>query len=410
MADMKKIIIIGCGAAGMMAAAAAAENDAGVLVLEKNNSPGKKILITGGGRCNITNIDDANAMMAKVLRNPRFLYSALNEFNSADTMHFFTKIGLKTKVEAGGRVFPVTENAQDVVDVMMKYLRHLGVQFEFDCNVDKIVPRGTIFEIMSDKKTFRSDAAIITTGGLSAPHTGSDGGGFRLAKVLGHSITRLYPALVPLIAEESTAELMGLSIKANLKAFCDRKMVYSGCGDVMFTHYGLSGPVVLEASSYLAEKLHLKPEFLLDFMPGLTEKETDLLLLDIFYRNANKNIKNALEEILPDRLVTVLLRISGVKPDEKVRNIEKATRGLICRNIKGFALKVTGSAGFGAAVVTRGGVDVKQINPSTMESKIVAGLYFAGEILDVDGLTGGYNLQIAFSTGRLSGKSAAKMM
>jgi len=348
-------------------------------------------------------------MMAKTLRNSRFLHSALGKFDSAAARDFFHGIGLATKVEDIGKVFPASEDARDVVAVMQNHLRRLNVQTEFGFKVRQNVPRGTFFDIVGDK-TIRADAVIIATGGLSAPHTGSDGDGFRLAKALGHDVTKLYPALVPLVVDgDWIGSLMGLGVTAGLTAIVSGKTVYKGRGDVMFTHYGLSGPLVLEASAYLAAKIHLQPEICLDFMPDLAAKELDARILEVFGRNLNKAVANALDaEDLPARLVSVLLAALNIEADTKVRDVSKAERQNFCRNVKEFRMKISGSAGFGAAVITCGGVDVRQINPATMESKIVPGLYFAGEVLDVDALTGGYNLQIAFATGHLAGQSAAK--
>jgi len=404
---MKKIVVIGGGASGMMAASAATQAGADVVLLEKNSELGKKILITGGGRCNITNIDDAQAMMAKIPRNSRFLHSSLRNFDSATTIEFFRGIGLKTKVESGGKVFPQSDDAGDVVAAMSAHLRRLGVKIELDCAVAQNVPRGTFFDIATSGKNIRADAVIIATGGLSAPHTGSDGDGHRIAKTMGHDVTKLNPALVSLIVEGVTG-LMGLSAEAAMAAEVDGKVVFKGRGDVMFTHYGLSGPLVLSASAYLAEKMHLQPEICLDFVPDMTAKELDRQILDVFNRNMNKDAKNVLaESLLPQRLIAALFGASGMDADTKVRDVNKSQRESFCRSVKAFRLKVSGTAGFESAVITCGGVDVKQINPSTMASKIVPGLYFAGELLDVHGLTGGYNLQIAFSTGYLAGKSAA---
>jgi len=411
---MKTIAIIGAGAAGMIASVFAAQNGAKVRLIEKNNTPGKKILITGGGRCNLTNTDDAQATMAKILRNPRFMHSALRTFDSSATCDFFHSIGVDTKVEAGGRVFPVSDDAGDVVAALRANLRRLDVDIEYNCRVDKIVPRGTIFEIYCGGRIIKTDAVIIATGGLSAPQTGSDGDGLRFAKELGHGVTKLYPALVPLVVEGNFdfGGLMGLTVNAGIAAKAVGKMIFDGRGDIMFTHFGISGPVAFTASAHLAAKMHLAPEIVLDFAPDMDKKVLDALVLDIFNQNLKKSVKNALyaSAFLPERLVLATLLAADVKADVKVCDISRAMRERFCRVVKDFRLKVAGSLGFGAAVITCGGVDVKQINPATMESKVLPGLYFAGEILDVDGLTGGYNLQIAFATGHLAGISAASAL
>lgn len=409
---MKKIVVIGGGAAGLMAAAAAAGHGTDVRLIEKNPALGKKMLITGGGRCNITNIAEPKRMMDKILRNPCFLYSALHAFDSGALMTFLDEIGLAVKIEGGGRVFPVSDRASDVVDAFATKLKQLKVDVILGFGVDEIVPRETkgFYVKINNKRKIEADAVIVATGGLAAPDTGSDGAGYGFAKVLGHKITKLYPAIVPLVTEAAwTGDLAGLGLTdVGLAVFDGGKTAYCGRGDVMFTHQGLSGPVVLEAAAYLASRLHLGLEFSLDFVPDLNEKELDGHVLSIIGRNLNKKLSNALaaENLLPERLADFAAKLAEIKPEARACDLSKETRGRLCRQIKDFRIKITGSAGFGSAVITCGGVDVAEINPKTMESKLVPGLYFAGEVIDVDALTGGYNLQIAFSTGFLAGKSA----
>ena len=394
----------------MMAAATAAKYGAQVVLIEKNERLGAKMLITGGGRCNITNTADYRAMVDKVLRNPRFLYGALRGFDSQHLRNFLAHVGLDTKVEEAGRVFPVSNSAVDAMEALAAHLRQLKVNIRLNCNVKDIVPRGTSgFAInLSNDGKITADAVVIATGGLSVPRTGCTGDGHRFAKALGHKVTKLHPAIVPLVAEDGwISGLMGLGLPdVGLRAVLDGKEIYRGRGDVMFTHFGLSGPVVLEASSYLADKLHLGPQFYLDLAPNLPENDLNLQILHIFGQNLNKNLSNILGSLLPERMIPAVLEISGIGTDAKARDTTKTQRKNLCRNIKALGVKITGSAGFGTAMVTCGGVAAAEIEPSTMESKLVPGLYFAGEVLDVDALTGGYNLQIAFSTGHLAGRMA----
>ena len=401
---MKRIIVIGAGAAGMMAAGAAAVGGAKVCILEKNSAPGKKLLLTGGGRCNITNIDSAAGHMAKTLRNPRFLHSALRAFGPEDTLDFFRAIGIETKVGGGGRVYPVSEDAEDVVATLHRHLRGLGVDFKFGRDAAQILRRDAGFEVAG----LGADAVIVATGGLAAPHTGSDGAGYGFARAFGHNVTKLYPSLVPLVTYFDSAALMGLSVNAALTAFAAEKAVFKGRGDMIFTHNGISGPVVLAASAHLAARMHEKPRVVLDFAPEMNEKELSRVILDIFGNNPNKGVKNALMSagLLPEALWAAVLAAAGTDGAIKTHNVGKVARKDICRCAKAFALDIKATAGFGPAVITCGGVDLGQINPATMESKLVPQLYFAGEVLDVDALTGGYNLQIAFATGYLAGRSA----
>jgi len=402
---MKRIIIIGGGAAGIMSAAGAAENGADVLLLEKNAQLGKKLLLTGGGRCNITNTADAQGIIDATLRNPSFLYSALYSFDSAALRDFLHGIGLATKVGDAGRVFPTSEDAADVVRVFVHYLKKLGVQCITNAAVADVLQcdSGGFNVALADGRQFTADAVIIATGGLAAPHTGSDGDGYRFARDFGHGVTKLFPSLMPLLVQNiDTAALAGLSlIDIGLIAKCDDKIVYKDSGDVIFTHNGISGPLILRASAHLAKKLHISHEIYLDLAQNKTDKALDDEILSMFAQNPNRNVKNILAQLIPARLAAF---IGG---EAKAQDITKDQRKKIVQNIKAFRLQIAGGAGFGGAVITCGGINCDEINPGTMESKLVSGLYFAGELLDVDALTGGYNLTIAFATGRLAGLAAS---
>lgn len=394
-----------------MAAVAAAKNSlCRVVLIEKNEKIGKKMLITGGSRCNITNTDDASEMIGKVQRNPRFLYSALYGFDSAAMRAFLHDIGIATKTENAGRVFPVSDKSQDIVNAFLAYLHRLKTELLLNTIVLEIVqegPRSFIVKAESGNH-IKASAVIIATGGLSVPHTGSTGDGYRFAEKLGHRITKLHPALVPLISKEPfIKELAGLSLSdIGLLIKENGKKLYKDRGDMIFTHFGLSGPMMLRASSRIAGAVG--PVVLyLDFMPDKTEKDIDEYMLNILNKNSNKDIINALEGLLPERLLPVILQTAGIRPDIKARDITKDKRRRICCILKGFCIETIGNIGFSGAVITCGGVNCNEINPHTMESRLIPGLYFAGEVMDVDAFTGGYNLQIAFSTGYLAGKSAA---
>ena len=408
---MNTIAVIGGGAAGIMAAVAAAKNPlCHVVLIEKNEKIGKKMLITGGGRCNITNTDDALEMIDKVQRNPRFLYSALCGLNSAAMCEFLHNIGIATKTEDGGRVFPVSDNSLDIVNAFEAYLRKLKVKLMLNCDVTEISkeePNDFIVKT-GNGGIIKASAVIIATGGLAAPNTGSTGDGYKFAQKMGHDVTKLHPALVPLISKESfLKDLTGLSFSGiGLAVEANGKKIYKDRGDIIITHFGLSGPMVLRASSRIAD-INSPVRFYLDFMPDEDENDVDKHILDIINKNLNKDIINALEGLLPERLLPVILQSADVKPYIKARDITKDKRRRICSIIKGFCIEISGNMGFGGAVITCGGVSCKEINPKTMESKLITCLYFAGEVMDVDAFTGGYNLQIAFSTGYLAGKSAA---
>lgn len=404
---MKTVVVIGGGPAGMMAGGTAAQNGNKVILLEKKDRVGRKLFITGKGRCNVTNNTDPEGLIANTAGNPYFMYSAFYGFTSQDTMAFFEELGVKLKTERGNRVFPVSDKSGDIVRAMERFLKRTGVELRLNTQVDDIiVSDGKAVGVKVKNKIIDCDSVIIATGGLSYPVTGSDGDGFKFARHAGHSITELYPSLVPLItAEKWVAQLMGLSLKnVTLTIKADGKKLYSDFGEMLFTHKGISGPLVLTASRYVTA-LGKKAEAYIDLKPALTEKELDTRLLRDFAKYANKEFKNSLADLLPSKLIPIIIELSGIDPYKKVNEVTKEERQKLLKLLKNFKLTVTGTADYNEAVVTTGGVDVDEIDPSTMQSKLISGLYFAGEVIDVDAFTGGFNLQIAFATGHLAGIS-----
>ncbi len=426
--SMTRIAVIGCGAAGMMAALAAAESGGSVTVFEKNEKPGKKIYITGKGRCNVTNACDVTDYFDNVVRNPRFLYSAVYGYDSRMVMDFFEKNGCQLKIERGDRVFPVSDHSSDIIRTLYNAVKKAGVTVLFNTLVHSVESvSGRVSAITyssgSDPITRQEfDSVIICTGGLSYPSTGSTGDGFRFAKDLGHTVTELRPSLVPFeIKEDFVKSLQGLSLKnVGLKLFLsddtgeksdDRpknkknRPVYDGFGEMLFTHFGISGPLVLTASCYYERKKSAK--VFLDLKPALTEEQLDKRVLRDFESASNKQFKNALGALFPSKLIPVMVEISGIDPETQVNSITRKDRQSFVKLIKNVPLNVTGTRDFNEAIITRGGISVKEVDPSTMESKLIKGLYFAGEVLDVDTVTGGFNLQAAWSTGHLAGISAS---
>lgn len=411
---MSKVLIVGGGAAGMMAAVAAAEGGHDVLLLEKNEKLGKKLFITGKGRCNVTNACDIEELFQNVITNPKFLYSAFYGYDNHSLMDFFEKAGCPLKTERGERVFPVSDHSSDIIGALERKLQALSVGVELHTCVKEL-----LLENAGEKKSIRgvkvqngrkiyADAVIIATGGLSYASTGSDGDGYRFAKDCAHRLTECRPGLVPLETEESfCAELMGLALKnVAVSLVHNNKEIYSGFGEMLFTHFGVSGPLILSAASNYVKKAWGERAYLyIDLKPALSGEQLDKRLLRDFEENKNKAFKNALGGLFPARLIPIMITRSGIESDKKVNEITKEERKAFAELIKRFPLTITGTRGFAEAIITQGGVSVKDINPSTMESKLVEGLYFAGEVLDVDALTGGFNLQIAWSTGHLAGSS-----
>lgn len=394
----------------MMAAYCSAEHGNEVHIYEKNDRLGKKIYITGKGRCNLTNAGDVEDFMENIPGNPYFLYSALYALDSQKTRELFEQWGLKTKVERGNRVFPVSDKAADVVNTFEKRLKKAKVKVHLNSAVTSVIAdHNTIKGIMlATGEAIPGDAVLIATGGLSYPGTGSTGDGYHIAEKAGHHITKRYPSLVPFIAEESFCEeLMGLSLKNVAIALknTDGKILYKDFGELLFTHFGVSGPVILSASRHILDVQNKALRLVIDLKPALEEKQLDNRLLRDFEKYANKDFRNALEDLLPQKLIPVIVRLSGIDGNKKVHDITKEERKRLLQQFKSFTLTITGTRGYKEAVVTSGGISVDEINPSTMESKLVKGLYFAGELIDVDAYTGGYNLQIAFSTGYLAGEN-----
>ena len=408
---MSRVVVVGGGAAGMIAAVAAAERGHKVTLLEQNEKLGKKIFITGKGRCNLTNASDMEQIFENIVTNPKFLYSALYGFDNRACMTFFEENGLRLKTERGNRVFPFSDHSSDVIKTLEKKLHRSGVEIRLHTKVDKLIVEESRIAGVRDERgeTYAADSVILATGGVSYPSTGSTGDGHRMAEETGHRVTTCYPALVPLrIREPWCRDLMGLALKnVTVTVKNGKKVLYEGFGEMLFTHYGVSGPLILSASSYI-NKLASGNELrlLLDLKPALTMEQLQKRLIREFEQNRQKQFKNALGGLFPARLIPVMLELSCIDPEKKAGEIGKGERNAFAEVIKGLPMTITGTADFNEAIVTKGGVSVRDINPSTMESKIIAGLYFAGELIDVDALTGGYNLQIAWSTGHLAGESA----
>ena len=418
---MKKIAIIGCGAAGMMAALSAASSGSSVTIFEKNEKPGKKIYITGKGRCNVTNACDVADYFNFVRRNPRFLYSAIYDYDNRAVMDFFENNGCHLKIERGERVFPVSDHSSDIIRTLFDAVKKAGVKVLFDTTVLSVEAMGghvsAITYSVDDEPITREefDSVIVCTGGMSYPSTGSTGDGYRFAKQLGHTVVTPEPSLVPFeIKEEWCKELQGLSLKnVGLKMFATgeksgkkKKPVYDGFGEMLFTHFGISGPLVLTASCYYNKEKNY--ELFLDLKPALTNEQLDKRILRDFEEGLNKSFKNILGGLFPSKLIPVMIKLSGIDPEKKVNEITKEERQEFVKLIKNLPMTILGTRSFNEAIITKGGVNVKEINPSTMESKIVQGLFFAGEVIDVDTETGGYNLQVAWSTGHHAGTCASE--
>lgn len=417
---MNRIVIIGGGASGMMAACAAAQQGAEVVLLEKNEKLGKKIYITGKGRCNFTNCCDTDDFFSNIPRNPRFLYSSVRGFDAEAVRNWFEERGVRTKVERGNRAFPMSDHASDITRGLESEMRRLGVQVRLHAEVKKLIlstPVNSIRRVtgvvLSDGTKIDASCVIVATGGLSYPATGSTGDGFRFAEEAGHKVTARTPSLVPMNTKEPDILLMqGLSLKnVTLTIRSGKKKLYSGFGEMMFTHFGITGPLVLSASADIQDQIRkgeLSAE--IDLKPALEEDKLNARILREFGENSNKAVRNVVSAVYPGKMVPVILERAGIHPDTPVHDITKQQRQALVHSTKHFALTLTSLRGFNEAVITRGGVAVKEIDPSTMASKLVSGLYFAGEVLDVDGYTGGFNLQIAWSTGHAAGEAAAGNM
>lgn len=404
-----EIVIIGAGAAGMMAAVQAARLGKSVTLLERNDRPGRKIIITGKGRCNVTNaVSLLNELIAAVPVNGRFLYSAFSSFMPQDTMDFFEDEGVPLKIERGNRVFPVSDSSKDIVDALYNAAKRAGVKFKKGRAVDLKIENGAVTGVVTeDGETIPAARVLIATGGKSYPGTGSTGDGYVLAQKAGHTVTELKPSLVPLEAHEGfCSQLQGLSLRNVAIRVEDTKKyrtVYEDFGEMLFTHFGVSGPIILSASSHMRDMEPEKYVIHIDLKPALTHEQLDKRIVKDFAENANKDYVNSLGLLLPRKLIPVAARLTDIKPSTKTNQITREQRAGLVEWLKDFRVTVTGFRPLDEAIVTSGGVKVSEVDPKTMKSKLVDGLYFAGEVLDVDAYTGGFNLQIAFATGYAAG-------
>jgi len=409
--DARRVLVIGGGAAGMMAAIAAADMGAEVTLFEKNDRMGKKLRITGKGRCNVTNDCDEQEFLRNVPTNPRFLYGALNRFSTEDTKLFFEAQGVALKTERGKRVFPCSDKAQDIVDALAEACRARNVKVVNRRVTDLVIEDGSVIGVRTGNMGTRADAVIVCTGGMSYRQTGSDGDGYRFARSAGLAVTELVPSLVPLVSESRfCARMQGLSLKNVSLSVVDResgKCIFEDFGEMMFTHFGMTGPLVLSASAHLADMRQGRYEAAIDLKPALDQKTLDARLLGDFSAYANRDFANSLDKLLPQKMIPVMVERSGINAHKKVNSITREERMRLCELFKHFTVSIDGFRPINEAIITKGGVDVRQISPKTMGAKDVPGLYFAGEVLDVDAYTGGFNLQIAFSTAVVAGESAA---
>lgn len=429
---MSKVIVIGGGPAGMFAAYFAAKNGHQVTLLEQNEKLGKKLYITGKGRCNITNASDMEDLFNNVCSNPKFLYSAFYSYTNDQVVEFLESYGLQTKIERGNRVFPVSDRSSDVISTLSRALKDVGVDVHLHTRVAKILTEEYRDEngetVLADKKsgvlkqfatgvvlesgkTLHADDIVLATGGISYPSTGATGDGYRFAEKLNHKIVEPTPSLVPFEVKESwVTEMQGLALKnVAITIDCEGKKLYEDFGEMLFTHFGVSGPMILSASA------SIKPAYFKDFTrdltlkidlkPALDKEQLDKRILKDFEEAKNKQYKNSIQKLLPSKMIPIIIELSGIDPDKKVNEITKEERMNLVNLLKGLPMTIIGLRGWNEAIITKGGVSVKHVNPSTMESKLVNGLYFAGELLDLDAMTGGYNLQIAWSTGYLAGNS-----
>lgn len=405
------VIVIGGGAAGMMAATVAARSGADVILFEKNEKMGRKLRITGKGRCNVTNDCDKNEFLSNVASNSKFLFAAISRFSTADTKDFFEECGVPLKVERGKRVFPVSDKAQDIVSAMENACAEAGVTV-INKRVEGILAEdGKVEGVVADGERYGAKCVIVCTGGASYPRTGSSGDGYRFAKKMGHKVVTIRPSLVPLVAEgKLCAHLQGLSLKNigfKVKDTASGKVVYDDFGEMMFTHFGLTGPVVLSASAHLSDIESGKYVACIDMKPALDFKTLDTRILSDFSETINKDFINSLDALLPQKMIPVIIGMSGIDGRKKVNSITKEERERLVSLIKNIEIPLSGFRPIDEAIITKGGVSVTEVSPKTMESKLVSGLYFAGEVLDLDAYTGGFNLQIAFSTATLAGENAA---
>lgn len=403
-----KIAVVGAGPAGLLAAAEAAAHGAETVLLERNEKPGKKLYITGKGRCNVTNLCSPRDFLEKVVRNPKFLYGALFAFTPEDTVKLLNSNGVSTKVERGNRVFPLSDKASDVTAALVKHADRSGVRFVYE-NVDAIKRNEGKFIVSTRSGKNIFDKVILACGGVSYPSTGSNGDGFKLAAALGHRVTPLLPALVPIILVQDVKPLQGLSLKNVTVSVSDGKKEYSLFGEMLFTARGVSGPVALSLSSLINREELSELKMKIDLKPALSYEKLDKRMLGDFEKFKNKQFKNSLDEMLPKSMIPYIIKLSGILPEKPVNSVTKAEREKLVGLLKGLEFDISALGAVEEGIVTSGGVDVREVNPKTMESRVAPGLYFAGEMLDVDALTGGYNIQIALSTGFCAGRSAAEI-
>lgn len=418
-----RVIVVGGGPAGMMSAITSAENNNEVIIIEKNNLLGKKLLITGKGRCNITSSLGMNEFIKNIPGNGKFLYSAFQNYTNLDIINFLKNQGLQVKEERGNRIFPVTDKSKDVLDCFINRLKELNVKIIYNTKIKEIIVEKnngseTVTGVRTDKNViYNAEKVIIATGGKSYPLTGSTGDGYKMAENLGHHITKIQPSLVPLnILELSTCKnLQGLNLKnIEIKILDEenQKIIYKDFGEMIFTHFGISGPIILSSSAHLVRYKNIKEKFhnnkikiIIDLKPALSEEKLDSRILRDFESLKNKQFKNSLNDLLPHKLIDIVIDRSRINPDKRVNEINKNERKNLVKLLKGFTLTVKGFRPIEDAIITSGGIDIKEINPKTMESKLIKNLYFAGEVIDVDGYTGGFNLQIAYSTGYVAGNN-----
>lgn len=410
-----KVIVIGGGPAGMMAAITAAENGNSIILIEKMERLGRKLLITGKGRCNVTSSLPIEEFIANTPGNGQFLYSAFKNYTNQDIIEFLNKQGLKLKEERGNRIFPITDKSLDVLKCFEKHLKELKVNIKYNSKVIDIISNNSKFQVKTESEIFDADKVILATGGKSYPLTGSTGDGYKLAEKLGHTVTKIKPSLVPLESfdKQTCQNLQGLSLK-NVKIeminLQNNKTIYEDFGEMIFTHFGVSGPTILSGSAHLVRERNIdnllkekKIILKIDFKPALTEEKLDSRILRDFEEVKNKQFKNSLDKLLPQKLIPVIIKKSNINPNKKVNEITKIERKNLVKLLKNFEIYIKDFRPIEEAIITSGGIQIKEINPKTMESKLVKGLYFAGEIIDVDSYTGGFNLQIAYSTGYTAG-------
>jgi len=407
---MKTVAVIGGGAAGMIACGKAAEQADKVILIEPNPMLGKKVRITGKGRCNITNSAEIEDILGNIPTNAKFLYSALYQFTNQDVIAFFEQLGVPTKEERGGRIFPVSDSARDVAEALKHYALQKNVTWKHCRATGLLIENGVLVGVKTEQGDIIADCVIVATGGLSYPLTGSTGDGYRFAGQAGHSIVPPRPSLIPMVTEEKwVSELMGLSLKnVELSLYNQKgKKIFTDFGEMLFTHFGISGPIVLSASAHIKNPEKERYEVKIDLKPALSAEQLDKRICRDFETYHKKHFQNALDDLLPKALIPVIIELSGIEPHKEVNAITREERLRLGAVLKALPLHIRGVRDISEAIVTAGGVSVREINPSTMESKLVSGLYFAGEVIDVDAYTGGFNLQIAFSTGYLAGENAA---